>query len=110
LRSPLTQAAVYRVDPDQAGIASALRNSAQQIGVALGLAVLAGIAATVSAGPGNSALPMGEALVAGYGIAMTAATGLLLAAAALALVILNARPVTEEDTHKPADALPQTRR
>ncbi|WP_227873216.1 MFS transporter [Brachybacterium ginsengisoli] len=46
----LTQAAVYGVDADKAGIASALLNSAQQIGVALGLAVLAGVAATVTAG------------------------------------------------------------
>jgi EmrB/QacA subfamily drug resistance transporter len=106
----LTQAAVYRVDPDKAGIASALLNSAQQIGVALGLAVLAGIAATVSAAPQNMALPTDEGLVAGYGTAMTVATGLLLAAVALALVTLNARPATEEDTPDPADALPETTR
>jgi EmrB/QacA subfamily drug resistance transporter len=106
----LTQAAVYRVDPDKAGIASALLNSAQQIGVALGLAVLAGIAATVSAVSENQVLPAGEALVAGHGTAMTVATGLLLAAAALALVTLNARPVTEEDTPDTADALPETTR
>jgi MFS family permease len=107
---PLTQAAVYRVDPDKAGIASALLNSAQQIGVALGLAVLAGIAATVTSAPDHQVLPTGEALVAGYGTAMTVATGLLLAAAALALATLNARPVTEEDTHEPADALPEATR
>ncbi|MFF3718652.1 MFS transporter [Streptomyces prasinus] len=51
----LTQAAVYRVDADKAGIASALLNSAQQIGVALGLAVLAGVAATVTAQPEKAA-------------------------------------------------------
>ncbi|WIG17602.1 MFS transporter [Kocuria rosea] len=106
----VTQAAVYRVDPNQAGIASALLNSAQQLGVALGLAVLAGIAATVTAAPTNQVLPTGEVLVAGYGTAMIAATGLLLAAAALALVTLDARPAIEEDTPDPADALPETTR
>ncbi|GGG61568.1 MFS transporter [Kocuria dechangensis] len=106
----LTQAAVYRVDPDKAGIASALLNSAQQIGVALGLAVLAGIAATVTAAPQNQGMPTDQALIAGYGTAMTVATGLLLAAATLALTTLNARPATEEDTHEPADALPETTR
>jgi MFS family permease len=106
----LTQAAVYRVDPDKAGIASALLNSAQQIGVALGLAVLAGIAATVAGAPENQVVPMGEALVAGYGAAMTAATGLLLVAAALALVTLTAPPVAEEHTPEPASALPGTTR
>ena len=55
------------------------------------------------------ALPTGAGLVAGYGTAMTVATGLL-AAATLALITLNARPVTEEDTHEPADALPGTTR
>ncbi len=106
----VTQAAVYRVDPDEAGIASALLNSAQQLGVALGLAVLAGIAATVTAAPANQVLPTGEALVAGYGTAMIAATGLLLAAAALALITLDARPASEQDTSDPVDALPGTTR
>jgi MFS family permease len=106
----LTQAAVYRVDPDKAGIASALLNSAQQIGVALGLAVLAGIAATVAGAPEKQVVPTGEALVAGYGAAMTAATGLLLVAAALALVTLTAPPVAEEHTPEPASALPGTTR
>jgi EmrB/QacA subfamily drug resistance transporter len=91
----LTQAAVYRVDSDKAGIASALLNSAQQIGVALGLAVLAGIAATITARPENATLGVSDALVAGYGTALVAAAGLLLVAGALALATLNARPSTE---------------
>lgn len=41
---------------------------------------------------------------------MIAATGLLLAAAALALVTLDARPAIEEDTSDPADAVPGTTR
>lgn len=45
----LTQAAVYGVASDRAGIASALPNSAQQIGVALGLASLAGVAPSITA-------------------------------------------------------------
>jgi EmrB/QacA subfamily drug resistance transporter len=97
----LTQAAVYRVDADKAGIASALLNSAQQIGVALGLAVLAGVAATVTAQPEKAALGTGEALVAGYGTALTVATGILLAAGLLALTTLSALPATDEDTPEP---------
>lgn len=98
----LTQAAVYRVDADKAGIASALLNSAQQIGVALGLAVLAGVAATVTAQPEKAALGTGEALVAGYGTALTVAAGILLAAGLLALTTLSARPATEQDTPESA--------
>ncbi|NKY97792.1 MFS transporter [Nocardiopsis dassonvillei subsp. albirubida] len=104
----LTQAAVYRVDPDKAGIASALLNSAQQIGVALGLTVLAGIAATVTARPENTVLATDEALVAGYGTALAAAAGLLAAAAALALTTLNARPIAEQGSSGPADTETET--
>ncbi|WP_402469423.1 MFS transporter [Isoptericola aurantiacus] len=93
----LTQAAVYRVDPDKAGIASALLNSAQQIGVALGLALLAGVAATVTARPDNANLPSDQALVAGYSTALTVAAGLLLAAAVLALVLLRGQRASATD-------------
>jgi EmrB/QacA subfamily drug resistance transporter len=88
----LTQAAVHHVDPDRAGVASALLNSAQQIGVALGLAVLAGVAAAVTARPQNAATDAATALVAGYSTALIAAAALLLAAAALALATLRHRP------------------
>jgi EmrB/QacA subfamily drug resistance transporter len=88
----LTQAAVYHVDPDKAGIASALLNTAQQIGVALGLAVLAGVAASVTARPEYAAADAATALVAGYGTALTVAAGVLLAAAALGFATLSHRP------------------
>ncbi|WP_219815394.1 MFS transporter [Arthrobacter sp. B0490] len=90
----LTQAAVYRVEPDKAGIASALLNSAQQIGVALGLAVLAGVAATVTAGSGGTT----QALVGGYSTALVVGAGILLAAAVLALLTLSGRVNAEEHT------------
>jgi predicted MFS family arabinose efflux permease len=93
----LTQAAVYHVDADKAGIASALLNSAQQIGVALGLAVLAGVAAAVTARPEHAATDAATALVAGYGTALTVAAGLLLAAAALGFATLSHRPVAANE-------------
>lgn len=98
----LIQAAVYRVDEDKAGIASALFNSAQQIGVALGLAVLAGIAATITARPENTDLPPAAALVTGYSTAMTVAAGVLLAAGILALTMLSAQPSTQPEPHDTA--------
>ncbi|WP_069387237.1 MFS transporter [Cellulosimicrobium cellulans] len=93
----LTQAAVYDVDPGQAGIASALLNSAQQIGVAVGLALLAGVAATVSARPDVAATGSDVALVAGFSTALVVASGLLLAAALLAFATLAGRPGATED-------------
>jgi predicted MFS family arabinose efflux permease len=98
----LTQAAVYRVDPDKAGIASALLNSAQQIGVALGLAVLAGVAASVTAGEGG---PAPQTLVDGYSTALVVGTGILLAAAVLALLTLSGQVNADEQTaHTPESA------
>jgi EmrB/QacA subfamily drug resistance transporter len=100
----LTQAAVYNTASHEAGIASALLNSAQQIGVALGLAVLAGVAATVT-GNSDSGLPDGTQLVAGYGGALTAAAGLLVAAAILAAVTLPSKAARQEGEPAPAGAL-----
>ncbi|MDI2036420.1 MFS transporter [Paenarthrobacter nitroguajacolicus] len=94
----LTQAAVYHVDSDKAGVASALLNSAQQIGVALGLAILAGVAATVSGNARNSDLAEAGQLVTGYGTALGVAAGLLLAGGVLALVTLPARTISESET------------
>ena len=93
----LTQAAVYRVDADRAGIASALLNSAQQIGVALGLAILAGVAAAVTAGPATAALPAAEALTAGYSSALLVGAGILLATALLALLTISKVPSASRD-------------
>jgi EmrB/QacA subfamily drug resistance transporter len=90
----LTQAAVYGVDEDKAGIASALLNTAQQIGVALGLTVLAGVAATVT---GSTAQPpSAAALVNGYGTALLLAGGVLVASAVVAAALLSGRTPSDE--------------
>ncbi|GAA3697391.1 MFS transporter [Zhihengliuella alba] len=99
----LTQAAVYDVDGDKAGIASALLNSAQQIGVALGLAVLAGVAAAVSAGAAGSA--PGQ-LVEGYSTALLVGTAILLAAAALAAATVSDRVAPEAQAPQPVGESP----
>src|SRR5690606_31694372 len=80
----LTQAAVYGVASDRAGIASALLNSAQQVGVALGLASLAGVAAYVSAGATDP-----QRLVDGYGSALIFGAAVLLVPAFVALLTLS---------------------
>jgi EmrB/QacA subfamily drug resistance transporter len=91
----LTQAAVYHVDQDKAGIASALLNSAQQIGVALGLAVLAAVAATISAPQEHAGVSHGAALTAGYSTALLVAAAILLIAGLLALTTLKGQPTLE---------------
>lgn len=93
----LTQAAVYHVDQDKAGIASALLNSAQQIGVALGLAVLAAVAATISAPHERAGVSLGAALTAGYSTALLVAAAILVIAGVLALTTLNGHPTPEAE-------------
>ncbi|WP_181700007.1 MFS transporter [Nocardia sp. GTS18] len=82
----LTQAAVYDVDSDKAGIASALLNSAQQIGVALGIAVLAGVAATITS---HSTEAEPTALTNGYSGALLVAFAMLLTATVVAVLFLR---------------------
>jgi EmrB/QacA subfamily drug resistance transporter len=65
--------------PDTAGVASGLINTSQQVGGALGLAILASLAA----GQGS--------LVAGFHLAWAVATGFVLAALVLALRLAPAR-------------------
>ena len=93
----LTQAAVYHTESHEAGIASALLNSAQQIGVALGLAVLAGIAATITSRPEHANLTEGAQLVTGYGSALAVAAGLLIAAGIVAAATLPSKTPAQPD-------------
>ncbi|MGQ4442911.1 hypothetical protein ACN6LI_000281, partial [Streptomyces violaceoruber] len=59
-----------------------------------------------TAQPEKAALGTGEALVAGYGTALTVAAGILIAAGLLSLTTLSARPATEQDTLESAGTSP----
>ena len=75
---PMTLTAVHGVPEDQAGVASALLNTAQQIGAALGLSVLA----TISTSAANERLPE-AASVLQQGLAGNDAGVIVTASAAL---------------------------
>ena len=75
---PMTLTAVHGVAEEQAGVASALLNTAQQIGAALGLAVLA----TISTAAANERLP-GAAWILQEGLAGNDAGAVATASAAL---------------------------
>ncbi|HXL87373.1 MAG TPA: MFS transporter [Streptosporangiaceae bacterium] len=87
----VSTAANAGVRPDQAGLAAALLNSAQQVGGALGLAVLSAIATsrTNSLLAAHTALP--AALTSGFHRALLAGSIALAASALLALRIANTR-------------------
>jgi EmrB/QacA subfamily drug resistance transporter len=90
---PITLIATTNVDEQDAGLASGLFNTSQQIGGALGLAVLASLAADRTAsvladlGRPPSALDQAVAVVDGFHVAFVGAA-LLLAGAAIVLALL----------------------
>ena len=67
-------AATSGVPARQAGLASGLINTAQQMGGAVGLAVISAVAASYTASLTQDARP--QALTSGYNVAMAVAAGL----------------------------------
>ncbi|OLT52272.1 MFS transporter [Cellulosimicrobium sp. CUA-896] len=78
------------VAAEDAGVASAMLNTSQQLGGAIGTALLATVAASVTAGS-TVGDPL-EATMQGYLVAFGVAAGLMVGAAALAMVLVDARP------------------
>ncbi len=90
---PVTIAAVSGISPDDSGLASGLINTSQQIGGALGLAVLATIANTrtqdvMEAAQGNPAALPG-ALTDGFNAAFLAGAGFAILGIIAALVMIR---------------------
>jgi len=96
---PITLIATSGVPVDDAGLASGLFNTSQQIGGALGLAVLSTLATNRTTDELSSlngaATPaeQGDALVAGFHVTWAASAILLVAGGALLLLLLRRRDV-----------------
>jgi Na+/melibiose symporter-like transporter len=91
--NPLLLAAMNDVPASESGLASGMVNTSFMMGGALGLAVLASLAAahTQSVQPAGALLPGGavEALNAGYRLAFTAGAGFVILGAALGAALIR---------------------
>jgi EmrB/QacA subfamily drug resistance transporter len=92
---PLTSTALIGVDPTDAGVASALVNTTQQVGGSLGTALLNTIAATAAANyvasHGSSTVTQAISLVHGYTTAFTVSAVFLGLSAVASLFLVKAR-------------------
>lgn len=98
---PAMSLATHGIEPRDAGVASAMVNTSQQVGGAIGTALLNTIAASATtayvaghtlaaAAGGNQKLFQAQALVHGYTSAIWWAVGILVVASAIALTFINA--------------------
>ena len=94
--APMYAAATTGIPHRYAGLTSGLITTSQQMGGALGLAVISGAAASVTTSLGNGTLP--QALTSGYDVAMAVSAGFTLLAVLLAITVIRwPRPAAGTD-------------
>jgi EmrB/QacA subfamily drug resistance transporter len=95
---PMLTASVAGVEPHETGLASGLINTSQQVGGALGLAVLAAIADSRRDTVLQSVHSLPTALTEGFQTALTVGAGFAIAGAILALLLVSGGRVEEPET------------
>ncbi len=88
----LTSLGMSGAKEEDAGLASGLFNTTQQIGMALGIAVLSTLAASRTESLTAAGRPASEALTGGYHLAFAVGAALLATALAVAATVLRRRP------------------
>ena len=82
--------------PDDAGLASGLFNTTQQVGAAMGVAVLSTLATSRSATLAAAGAEQPSALTGGFHLAFVVGTGLVLAALVISVALPRARATTDQ--------------
>ncbi|AOS62012.1 DHA2 family efflux MFS transporter permease subunit [Actinoalloteichus hymeniacidonis] len=102
----MTALAMADAPPSDAGLAGALFNTMQQVGGAIGVAVLAAVSTAHTARLATEGTPQVEALTGGYRLGFLVAMGFILLCLAIAVLVLRktARPVPTDDAAEPAAA------
>jgi EmrB/QacA subfamily drug resistance transporter len=101
----LTTLAVSGVSPSESGLASGLLNTSLQVGGAIGLAVLATLAATRTDELATGGASSASALTGGYHLAFLIGAGLVVVAMVVALTVLRRipRPAGSEEASVPVE-------